>query len=369
MGKFRKTTRASNQPFRFLDLPAELRNQIYELILDPAYVRKLLPDGFTTTYDYDLALFHVNRQIYVEARNVFWLRNIFARIETPWSEAEHHVSVEGMVPVIASGHLADTFSHIHARAIIDAPYHGPFDRDTRKFIVFVDDLDKFCQMWVYSDLGYGGDLNPHLRLRLCLQNPSVPDSGEHVQLTKSLQKRIMLPFGVVRNLKHVEVISEARGEDIVESVEKEMREIMSVPYESAESCLEEAEKLKEKAVQWLYRSMLVDPKRALECCIESFRKMHIVCIGHRRSIWADAWFDRTLVGGPFDGRHGQVVRLILRIELVAAVVKSYLDLKEYPEAHFWGMRTINLMREQVDESDVSSTAGYGRRLLFHRHCG
>jgi len=80
--------------------------------------------------------------------------------------------------------------------------------------------------------------------------------------------------------------------------------------------------------------------------------MHIICVKNKRSIWADAWFERFLTSGTYAGRHGQIVRLILRVHLVSAIVKSYCDLKEWEEAHFWGMRSINLMREQVDDGNT-----------------
>ena len=45
-------------PFRFLDLPAELRNNIYRLIFSSTDTRINLGDGYFT-YKFDLGLFHV----------------------------------------------------------------------------------------------------------------------------------------------------------------------------------------------------------------------------------------------------------------------------------------------------------------------
>lgn len=43
--------------------------------------------------------------------------------------------------------------------------------------------------------------------------------------------------------------------------------------------------------------------------------------------------------------------MILRIQLVGGVVRAYSALSEWEEARFWGMRTINIVREQVGDQD------------------
>jgi tetratricopeptide (TPR) repeat protein len=149
---------------------------------------------------------------------------------------------------------------------------------------------------------------------------------------------------LVKNLRDVKVVG-----DHNETIEESMREKMAIPYETAESCLEAATKLKDAG----NTALPTNPKRAIELYVEAFKKIHIICIGRRRSIWGDSWFDTQLRGGTFDGQHGQVVRMVLRVRLVANTVKAYLDLEEYEEAIHWGMRTINLMREAIGEDDVA----------------
>ena len=145
-----------------------------------------------------------------------------------------------------------------------------------------------------------------------------------------------------------------------------MRKEMKVPYDSPELCLEEATKLKDAG----NAAMRKDPARAIELYFESFEKIHIICTGRRRSIWGDAWFDRILDGGPFAGEHGQVVRLILRVRLVANIVKAYLDLEDYTMAAFWGMRTIKMMRDatgsEEDEPMLSFPAAVEMGKIFYR---
>ena len=364
---------ATAAPFRFMDLPAELRDEVYTYLLDPEDHCKYDEDGVKTKYTYDLRFYRTCKQVYAEAKRVFRVLacNTFARIETPWEEAQQHVMVEGMVPVVASGRAAENFHHIHVRIIIDAPFHELEDEDTKKFIVFVDDMERFTKMWMYSDLSYSGDLNPHLRLRLILQNPSVPAGDDYIKMSKALQKKILLPFGNVKNLRDVKVLSSESGVIIDKSVEEEMRRIISAPYDTAEVCLDKTKKLMDEGDRLtegvdgdVNGNGATSPNYlgAVEKYIEAFAAMHIVCIKRRRSIWGDAWFDRVLQSGYYKGKHGQIVRLTLRVELVSAVTNAYYqvgmtskapdDLKYLSEAHFWGDRTIGLIREHVSPNDI-----------------
>ena len=74
---------------QLLDLPPEIRETIYSIILSPAANRCLLPDDYSN-YDFTaaLVLYRINRQIYHEAREVFRQNNTFVRIETPWEDAQ-----------------------------------------------------------------------------------------------------------------------------------------------------------------------------------------------------------------------------------------------------------------------------------------
>jgi tetratricopeptide (TPR) repeat protein len=206
-------------------------------------------------------------------------------------------------------------------------------------VLLADDLEAFCKMWFYSDLSYAGDMNGHLRLSLNLRNRY---GDESIEIPQPLQAKLLKPFGMVKGLRDVQV----QGKHSID-VEKSMRNEMKVPYDSPELCLEQATKLKDAGNAAVQK----DPARAIQLYFQSFEKIHIVCTGHRRTVWGDAWFDRILDGGSFDGQHGQVVRLILRVRLVANIIKAFLDLEDYSEASFWGMRTIKMMRDATDSDE------------------
>jgi len=79
-----------------LTLPPEIREDIYRIILDPDANRLHNRDKYTDYNFHDaLVLFKINKQIYIEARKVWRDLNVFVRIETPWPEAQDHVSIQG----------------------------------------------------------------------------------------------------------------------------------------------------------------------------------------------------------------------------------------------------------------------------------
>ena len=329
----------STNGFRLLDLPAEIRELIYHMVLSPIENKRDLGDGYKS-YRYDLNILRVNRQLYFEARKVFRHDNIFVSIETPWPQAQQPVALEGYVPIVICEGRAENFTHTHLAVTIDAPGFEVSAQEPRKFVILVDDLATFCEMWYYSDLGHPG-LNNHLRLTLQLRNPNALEF-EDKPIPKALQQQLLKPFGMVKGLHEVRV----RGEHY-ESIAKQMREEMDVPYESPEKCLEKGTRLKDAGNAELQKKNYVEAIRLYE---EAFRAIHIICIGRRRSIWGDAFFHEELKSGEFKGQFGQIVRLVLRVRLVANIVLAYLKMEDYTEAHFWGMRSISIMRQSV-ESD------------------
>lgn len=310
--------------------------QIYGHVLHPSSFRVDIGEG-RVGYKYNLSLFRVSRLVYTESLKIFRQLNLFVVVETPWHEAEQHVSIEGNVPIICRDDAAQHFTGQTLAVNIEAPeFQTDGEGENNRFVILLDDLVLFCRMWYYSDLNFAGDLNRYLTLTLTLRQPFAAPYDD-TTLPKALQRRIFEPFGLVKGLNDVIV----KGQHYP-SLVRAMREEMAIPYDTPQKCLEEATKLHEEGTKALERK---DPKRAIELYIQSFEKIHIICIGRKRLIWGDAWFDVQLTDKPYKGLHGQVVRMMLRITLVANIVKAYLDMQDYEEAEFWGMRTIDLMRE------------------------
>ena len=326
---------------RFLEIPAEIREAVYYEVLCSLNNKQDLGNQYKK-YNFDLGLFRTCQQIYNEAREVFRRNNIFVSIQTPWPEAQQHVAIDGYVPIVISGDQAQRFDNEHLQVIIDSPQYEALNQPTRKFVILLDDLPLFTEMWYYSDLTHPG-LNAHLRLTLRIQDP-YQLSFEQRAIPKALQRRLFEPFGMLKGLFDLQI----QGEHY-QSIEKSLREQMAVPYPAVEKCLEDSTQLKNAGNEAL---KIREYREALKLYREAFRHLMIICDGRRRSIWGDAYFQVKCQGGAFDGQEAQVVRLVLRVRLVSNSVMAYLKLEDYEEARFWGMRSINMMRGSLDGDEI-----------------
>ncbi|KAF2214002.1 hypothetical protein CERZMDRAFT_38720 [Cercospora zeae-maydis SCOH1-5] len=339
----------------FLSLPPEVREEIYRLLLHPAANRTVHEDEYIT-YNYApaLQLFLTNRLIYIEARKVFRNLNQFVRIETPWPEARNHVATEGHVPIIIAGEKAAKYDKHIMTMSIDAPQHSSLAWDIQKFVILAEDVIMFAEMWMYSGLTHPG-LNEHLRLIIELRDPYAVQ-GEEKKMSEALQRKLLLPFGVIKSLN---AVSKDHGTifkgDLKPSpkVEKEMRVLQAEPYRSPEHCLRESTRLKFEGNAELAKRNF---QGALKLYGEAWKAIHIVVRGRQRHIHADAFFARELRETPYTGKNGQTERLMLRIQLVANTCEVYLRMKEWELCQFWGMRTIAILRDAMEPENAGLLA-------------
>jgi hypothetical protein len=324
----------------FLTIPPEIRELIYANILHPDVNRVYYEDEYSS-YDYAaaLVLFKLNRQIYIESRKVFRDLNIFVRVETPWPEAQQHVALEGHVPILVSRGKAQRFNNHSLSVAIDAPDHTNPNLDNQCFVMLLDDLPKFTRMWFYSDLSHPG-LNRHLRLNLTLRDPYCPE-WEEQRMSKSLQRRLLLPFGEVKNLMQTLTSGDLEP---YRTLQDELKAEQAKPHQSPEYCLREATRLKLAGNEALKAGAY---QKALQIYNDAWLAMHVVIKGRQRHIHADAFFGRELIEEPFRGKNGQSERLLLRVQLVANTCLVYLKLEEWETCVFWGMRTIDMLREAM----------------------
>ncbi|KAL1305810.1 hypothetical protein AAFC00_003972 [Neodothiora populina] len=336
-----------------LQLPAELRTEIYSLLFAPWNNRReISEDDATYNYREALALFRVNRQIYLESRKVFQRLNSFVLIETPWTDAKHHVAVDGHVYLLCAGAQADNFKDHTMHVTIQAPQHHLRPAMDR-FVIVLDDLDKFCTSWYYSHLSMPG-LNQHLSLHLYLRDPyaavaPAETGNEEKLISPALQRRLLAPFGKIKGLLSLTVDGDPKP---LASVEADMRAVMAIPLDSPESCLLKSTKLKDEGNVALQTGHYTE---ALELYRQAWHAIHIIVSGKQRHVHGDNYFDRELTdpNSPFVGRSGSTERTLLRIRLVANSVLAYLKLNDLDMAVHTGMRTIRILRFSigVDENE------------------
>ncbi|KAI0137188.1 hypothetical protein BJ170DRAFT_47099 [Xylariales sp. AK1849] len=328
---------SNREKLHFLTLPPEIREEIYRIILNPDANRLFEPDEYTDYNYHDaLVLFKLNHQVYYEARKIFRDLNVFVRIETPFPAAREHVAFEGHVPILMKDDRAVRFTGHSMSVAIKAPNTPMQDVDTQQFVILLDDLEKFAKIWLYSDLSNPG-LNHFLSLELHLRDPYTPD-WEEKRMPKWLQRQLIMPFGMVRELRSVSVTGNPKP---LASIESELRAEQAVPYSSPEHCLREATKLKLEGNKELTAGNYA---AALRIYGRAWEAIHIVVKGRQRHIHAEAFFAREMREEPFKGKYGQAERLNLRVQLVANTCLAYLKLEQWEEVHFWGMRTIRMVQ-------------------------
>jgi len=312
---------------RFLDFPPEIREQVYHEVLCNAYSchDTGLGDG-SSHYDFQLNILSTNRQIHREAKKVFQ-DNVFIKITTPWPEALGHISSEGKVPIVAAGHNAAKFTDFHLWVYIDAP-PAMVEHERYSMLICLEDIDTFTQTWRYSNLNHPG-LNTHLRLKLTLQDPHVPDR----KIPKPLQSRLLLPFGDVKDLQSFTV----QGQKVLPSIKEALNKAQARSEPSLEECLECATRLKDEGNRALQAG---DFGEALRQYNNAFAAIHIRINGRQRHIHADGYYIREV----------DYIRMVLRIKLVANTVLAYLKLENWTEALFWGKRSIVLFRQGITGS-------------------
>ena len=347
---------AGQSRLQLLTLPPEIREHIYRLILNPDANRLFESDEYTDyNYSNALVLFKINQQVYIESRKVFRDLNVFVRIETPWPEAQDHVALKGHVPILMEKDRAARFQGHSMSIVIDAPMSAMQDAETAHFVILLDDLEKFAKTWFYADLSNPG-LNKFLRLTLQLRDPYTPDWDEK-RMPKWLQRKLLLPLGVVKDLRELVVTGTPKP---FASIEAELQEEQAIPHASAEHCLSEATRLKLEGNNKLNNGKF---QTALRLYTEAWEAMHVVVKGRQRHIHADPFFDRELVEEPFHGKNGQSERLILRVQLVANTTLAYLKLKDWEEAAFWGKRSINMLREAMRADERHEIAAQDEAVL------
>ena len=339
-------------PSRFLDFPPEIREQIYSNVLSntSSRVESDNPDE-PAHYKYHLDILSTCHQIYREAKKVFQ-DNAFVKITTPWSEAIVHIRSEGKVPSVTTGPKAEAFRDFHLWVFIDTggPRHDD-DHERFSMLICLEDLESFNRFWHFSNLNFYG-LNRHLRLKLTVQDPHVPDR----KIPKALQTRLLMPFGMIKQLENFTI----HGSKLLPSVEEAVRKEQAIPDLTPEQCLEKGFALKAAGNDLL---KLGQYRQALQKYFDSFGAIHIQVSGRVRTVHCDGFYMRDLTSGTYRGQRGEYARGILRIQLVANIVHAFLKLEDFVEAHFWGKRSIILFRHSVTGEHSEEIGDYGQDWL------
>ena len=356
----------------FLALPPEIREQIYSTLLRSANNRveatndpypdrqkERDEDEIGPTYKFDLRVLRVCHQIYDEAKKI-WRKNVFVKVTTGWEKAIQHVNVEGNVGLVLRDNLdpairpARDFQNFHLRALVESPAFHLHTNEMFSLVTCFEDVEAYARIWQFSHLNSGRGLNPHLSLRLDLMNPYDP-YGESSALPKSLQQRLLLPFGKVKDL--LDTTFDFHKSPFFPSglVDPAVRSAIlaqqTIPAPTPSECLERCNNLLQSG-KALFEEGIYDS--ALSDFMKAFEHIHIFNHGRHREIHCDHYYtqdDILSASTPFKGQNASGVRMCLRLELVLYVVKTYIQSRAWSEAYFWGKRSIRAIRRSMDETD------------------
>ncbi len=209
----------------FLNLPIELRNEIYRNLLSTKRTKRYYDLGYSS-YHLDLAILGTNRQLCCEARRVY-RENKFVHIRTTWPALESSIITEAKTPVIAKGSKAVEFGKYYFRLVL----HCLADSNPSHYyhyILCLEDLPAFCESLYFFDCTHPG-FTALLNMWLDLGNPYE----EKEALPIALQQQFLMPFAILKDLDRLLIT----GHDTKE-VENQLRNAMKIPNPTASDYLE-----------------------------------------------------------------------------------------------------------------------------------
>jgi hypothetical protein len=172
------------KPFRLLDLPAEIRDQIYHDIVCtwPAYKstwdeekqQAVVPTEVAVmNRKTETAILRANRQVYQEAKTVMLRGNQFIRVSMKGFQPLRFLFIPSQVPVVTMDQDIITkykgFVMTHSIDITDdpAPLKGQFE-----VMILRRDLDRFAQALGKADMG-SPNFTATSKHRVTVHNPFV----------------------------------------------------------------------------------------------------------------------------------------------------------------------------------------------------
>ncbi|KAG8526032.1 uncharacterized protein KY384_000794 [Bacidia gigantensis] len=412
-----KTSSSSSSPSSPLfRLPLEIRQQIYTYLLRPANCKNFPSPSSTTTtstndssasdsslpsqddpsdlppspasptsnhlltgpnYTYPIPLFLLSRQIHTETLPLFRSLNRFVKISTPWSEAIRHINSEGGVGVVAIGSQATDFQNFHLRVLISTamvPGMGTTDPENYDMITEMGELEGFVRTWGFSHLNSARHLNPHLVLRVDLKEPyprqSTGQAAKQKGLDVALQTRLLSPFGKLKDLNQMLFDFHGRpffeGGDVDEEVKEMVIKEQAIPELTPE---ERIQRCKELGIEGEVCIGKKEYKQAIDCYLKAFEAVHIYHTesGRKREVHCDSYYAVELRDGDYRGQFGHLVRIMLRISLVARVMDAFIKLQEWEDALFWGRRSISTFKSslQSQSQENADPEIYPERHVVH----
>ncbi|KAH7018618.1 uncharacterized protein B0I36DRAFT_354878 [Microdochium trichocladiopsis] len=254
---------------------------------------------FQYNYKRSLALLRLSKQIHAEAKPVFRELNIFVRVEAVWPEQD---MVERQVPIVIEGQQVEHFTEHSLSVYINFGTSGePWDLESflerwrsepYSLVLLADDLDKFTRSCLYARLERPEvNESPSLKLRLRSRCATAQDTAQDKAITtRELQRKLLMPFGIVKRLENLVIEGEPAA---LPSVEQELRDAQLVSLPTGEECLAKATTLKATGNEAIEQG---DYHKALKIYREALEAIYYIVTGRGHYTYTDltALFDPSI---------------------------------------------------------------------------
>lgn len=152
--------RKAKRPFRFLDLPPELRQQIYrELLCSNRVYKPASRDGIVRRYNYQIAILRCNKQINAEATPILYKDNCLLFFELDWRCKDEilrrhvqNLSKDRLMSKNAAAILRKKAA-VHVQ-VTSAPLQPPVEERKSLFVITPWELHMVAQrLWISLQTG------------------------------------------------------------------------------------------------------------------------------------------------------------------------------------------------------------------------
>ncbi|KAI9719592.1 MAG: hypothetical protein M1812_003363 [Candelaria pacifica] len=328
----------------FLQLPGELRNRIYRLLLTSKEVKRTVKNG-APIYEFTPSILGVNRQIHDEALGILYFENTFIGITATCLPLRKSVT-ENFLPRISmrSSITSHTFPPQALQVQLSC---GPvLTRNTNTFelLIVLEDLPAFCAMlWmccsVCKDLGRNGVID--LRIPYSYP-PKLIDE----------QRQLLLPFRRIHSFREVNItgtVNPSLSRALVTAITGSRT---FVAKQIVDAVLRLDREVNAAALAGDFPTGLFKSRQAFATLMEvmhpRFRGSHSLLLTN------------VVLGGPFHGKQFFLITVELGFKMVMTLVFMYIEMEKYEKAHALAKHTL----ERIQHRFRPSKENVGKLILF-----
>lgn len=223
-----------------LDLPTEVRLEIFRQLLLTKHTKRAAPYQFAFPHTLQPAVLCVCRQFHQEAAHVLYRENVFVHIMTNYRFLDDDLHFAGLAS-IARGGAAHRFAHYSLRAVF--AFHAlPQDMGPYHLMIPAEDLELFCMLFWLLRVRRLHQITLHLTV--------LPPIGD-LQRSIAKQESLLRPFQQLWHIARAAVdgdvdprvvqrLKKALTEIIPSSPEARLRFVMSLEAEGNQ-CLRQSD--------------------------------------------------------------------------------------------------------------------------------